>query len=320
MSDAREARSRSAASLLVVVAACFFLSGAASLVLEVVWSRLLRLVFGTSTLAIATILVAYMAGLGIGGLLGGRNSTRVRNGVRAYGAIELAIGLYALVVPFLFSFFPALSRSLLADLPFWPSALLRFALAFSVLCLPTIGMGLTLPLLVRALVRDEHAGHGVALLYGINTLGAVSGVFLATFWLLPHFGVAGSNRLAAGAYVALGVVALVVARSVRREDVADAPPARAPEPLGRWNPALLAYGTVGFTSLVYEVTWTRALSMVLGSSIYAFACMLAAFLLGIAAGSLYARRCLRPTGSEPIQSRRSGTRSRSSPAALCSWR
>jgi spermidine synthase len=287
--DPREAGGRSGAALLVVVAACFFLSGAASLVLEVVWSRVLRLVFGTTTLAISTILVAYMTGLGIGGLLGGRVALRIRNGVRAYGVIEIAVGLYALAVPFLFSFFPGLTRSLLADLRFWPSALLRFALAFAVLCLPTIGMGLTLPLLVRALVRDERAGGGVALLYGINTLGAVSGVFLATFWLLPRFGVESSNQLAAGAYLAVGVLALVLARVAPVGDGPASPRPQAEDRLARWNPALLAYGTVGFTSLVYEVTWTRALSMVLGSSIYAFACMLAAFLLGIGAGSLLAR-------------------------------
>jgi len=289
MNDAREARRSTGAALLLAVGICFFLSGAASLVLEVVWSRLLRLVFGTTTLAISTILVAYMAGLGIGGLLGGRIAGRIRNGVRAYGGIELAVGLYALAVPFLFSFFPALSRTLLADLPFWPSALLRFALAFAVLCLPTIGMGLTLPLLVRALVRDERAGGDVALLYGVNTLGAVSGVFLATFLLLPRFGIAQSNHLAAGAYLALGVLALVLARFVRGEPSPGEPRPRAADSLTRWNPALLAYGTVGFTSLVYEVTWTRALSMVMGSSIYAFACMLAAFLFGIGAGSLLAR-------------------------------
>lgn len=289
MSDEREAAPPISAALLVAIVACFFLSGAASLVLEVVWSRLLRLVFGTTTLAISTILVAYMAGLGIGGLIGGRIALRMRNGVRAYGAIEIAVGLYALSMPLLFSFFPDLARALLADLSFWPSVLARFALAFTVLCAPTIGMGLTLPLLTRALVRDERAGAGIALLYGLNTLGAVSGVFLATFGLLPWLGVTGANHAGALAYLALGVVALLLSRSAATSSAPVPAAAPAQERLARWNPALLAYGTIGFTSLVYEVTWTRALSMVMGSSIYAFACMLASFLFGIAAGSLLAR-------------------------------
>src|SRR5215831_14754001 len=71
------------------VALCLFLSGAASLMLEVVWTRLLRLVFGSTTLAVSTILVAYMSGLGLGGLAGGRTAARLRNGVRTYGMVEV---------------------------------------------------------------------------------------------------------------------------------------------------------------------------------------------------------------------------------------
>src|SRR5262245_34761524 len=278
-------------ALPIALAACFFLSGAGSLVLEVVWSRLLRLVFGTTTLAISTILVAYMSGLGIGGFLGGRLARRVRDGVRAYGWIEIAVGLYALLVPAIFAVFPLVTGAL-AGLSFWPAALLRFALALAVLIAPTIGMGMTLPFLTRAVVRDDGAaGRGIAILYGVNTLGAVSGVFLSTFVLLPWLGVRAASWFGAGVYVAVGCLALWLARRSAAVEPAPAPaPAEPRAALTRWNPALLAYGTVGFTSLVYEVAWTRALSMVMGSSIYAFACMLASFLLGIALGSLAAQR------------------------------
>src|SRR5262245_32731925 len=283
-----------ALALPLALGACFFFSGAGSLVLEVVWTRHLRLVFGTTTLAISTILVAYMSGLGIGGFLGGRLARRVRDGVRAYGLIELAVGVYALAVPAIFAVFPALGGSWLAQLPFWPAALVRFALALAVLILPTIGMGMTLPFLTAAVVRErEAAGRGVAILYGVNTLGAVTGVFLGTFALLPALGVRGASLAGAGIYLAVGAIALWLARRAPTADVlAPTPESVSAVPraaLARWNPALLAYGTVGFTSLVYEVAWTRALSMVMGSSIYAFACMLAAFLLGIGAGSLAAR-------------------------------
>jgi spermidine synthase len=287
----QDGRSR-ALALPLALAVCFFLSGAGSLVLEVVWTRVLRLVFGTTTLAISTILVAYMSGLGLGGFLGGRFSTRVRDGVRAYGWIEIAVGTYALAVPAIFAVFPALGRTWLGELTFWPAALVRFALSLAVLIVPTIGMGMTLPFLTRALVRDPSAaGRGIALLYGVNTLGAVCGVFASTFALLPWLGVRGSSYFGAALYLAVGGLALALARrspeleAARAEASASAPAGT----LARWNPALLAYGTVGFTSLVYEVSWTRALSMVMGSSIYAFACMLAAFLLGIGVGSLVAR-------------------------------
>lgn len=286
----QDGRSR-ALALPLALGVCFFLSGAGSLVLEVVWLRLLRLVFGTTTLAISTILVAYMSGLGLGGFLGGRLVARVRDGVRAYGWIEIAVGIYALAVPLLFGLLPLLGRAWLAELSFWPAALARFGLSLALLIAPTIGMGMTLPFLTRAVVRDASAaGRGIAILYGVNTLGAVCGVFAATFALLPALGVRGSSYFGAALYLAVGAFALALARRSAAETPAAEPaqPARG-ERLARWNPALLAYGTVGFTSLVYEVAWTRALSMVMGSSIYAFACMLAAFLLGIGVGSLVAR-------------------------------
>jgi len=285
-------RRAGALALPLALGLCFFFSGAGSLVLEVVWSRLLRLVFGTTTLAISTILVAYMSGLGLGAWLGGRLAPRVRSGVRAYASLELAVGAYALLVPGIFALFPTLGCGLLGELSFWPAALVRFALSLAVLIAPTLGMGMTLPFLTRDVVRDTSAaGRGIGLLYGLNTLGAVSGVFLSTFALLPRLGVRGSCFAGAGIDLAVGALALWLARS-RTAEVVAAPvapvePAPAAEgALARWNPALVAYGTVGFTSLVYEVAWTRALSMVMGSSIYAFSCMLASFLTGIALGSL----------------------------------
>jgi spermidine synthase len=272
---------------LALVACCLLFSGAASLSLEVVWSRLLKLVFGSTTLAITTILVAYMLGLGIGGLLGGRVADRLRNGVRAYGWMECAIGLYALCVPWLLGSYPEVNRALLADLGFWPAAFARFGLVTVVLLLPTICMGATLPVLVAALTRDsEELAARVGLLYGANTLGAVLGVVGATFVGFGALGVRGTNTAAALVGVAVGAVTLFVLAPGRDAEPREAPPARA----RRRDPLLWSYTLVGFAALVFEVAWTRALSMVLGSSIYAFATMLAGFLAGIALGSLLARR------------------------------
>ena len=139
------------------VVICFFLSGLASLVLEVVWTRHLRLVFGSTTLAASTILVAYMLGLGIGGLVGGRIAKRLRDGVRTYGWIEIVIAAYALAVPSLLSALPELNRSLLQSLDFWPAALARFGISLALLLLPTFLMGATLPVLVEALTRASRA-------------------------------------------------------------------------------------------------------------------------------------------------------------------
>ncbi|HEY8514417.1 MAG TPA: fused MFS/spermidine synthase [Candidatus Binatia bacterium] len=291
------------------LALCFFLSGLGSLVLEVVWTRQLRLVFGSTTLAASTILVAYMLGLGLGGLFGGRLSRRIADGVRAYGLMEIAIGAYALVVPLAFARFPELNRAWLYALDFWPAAVTRFLLALAVLLIPTILMGATLPLLVAAVTRaDARVGRATGLLYGINTLGAVAGVFLATFVLLPWLGLTGASWFGAGLDVVVGMVALVAlprVAAVAAGEGAHAPSLGEPAPeLEPKAPAraaadrraqgtvallLVSYALVGFTALVYEVAWTRALASVLGSSIYAFAAMLGAFLAGIALGSLAVR-------------------------------
>jgi hypothetical protein len=97
---------------LTPLALCVFASGTASLGLEVVWSRLRKLVFGSTTLAVTTILVVYMLGLGLGKLLGGRIAPRLRNGVRAYGWIEVGVGLHALAVPGVLALYPELNRAL----------------------------------------------------------------------------------------------------------------------------------------------------------------------------------------------------------------
>src|SRR5262245_44190829 len=93
-----------------VLLACFFLSGASGLVFEMVWTRLLTLVFGSTTLAVSTVLTAFMGGLGLGSYVAGRMADRLRDPVRAYAAAEAAVGVYALAVPSLVTFYPALNR------------------------------------------------------------------------------------------------------------------------------------------------------------------------------------------------------------------
>ncbi len=279
--------------LTILIACCIFTSGAASLGLEVVWSRMLRLVFGSTTLAITTILVAYMAGLGIGGLIGGKLAGRFKNGIRAYGLMEIAVGLYAFLVPGILGLYPELNP-LLASIGFWPAALVRFVLVLVLLLLPTFMMGATLPILVSTLVREHgDLGKRTALLYGVNTLGAVVGVLAVTFICFGRLGVGNTNTLAAGLDIAVGLIAVfLLAPAVGTEDGktgADEAES-APRTGRRWSPALIAYGLVGFTALSYEVAWTRAFSMVLGSSTYAFATMLAGFLAGIALGALLMQR------------------------------
>ena len=174
-------------------------------------------------------------------------------------------------------------------------------MALVVLLVPTILMGATLPIVVAAVTRDDPAiGARTGLLYGINTLGAVAGVFATAFVLFPALGLWRSNVFGALLDIAVGVAALVLlgrAASETSASAAAATPDTAPRATHALDPRdvppvgvlLVAYALVGFTALVYEVCWTRALALVLGSSIYAFSAMLGAFLVGIALGSLAVR-------------------------------
>ncbi|RMG43660.1 MAG: hypothetical protein D6718_11675, partial [Acidobacteria bacterium] len=287
---------RAEARLLGVVAACFLLSGAGSLVLETVWQRELRLLFGSSTLAVSTILVTYMLGLGLGSLLGGRLSSRMANGVRVYGWLELGVALYALAVPLMIRGVGHAAGGALASFSFWPVTLARFFGSLALMLVPTLAMGATLPVLVETCTSWRPAfGRHVGLLYGINTAGAVLGVLTATFVLFPRLGLAWSNRAGAALDAVAGMTALALlggvsgtrSRQARAEGDAGVPPGGN---RGWFWVGVVSYGLVGFTALVYEVAWTRVLSMTAGSSIYAFAAMLTAFLAGIALGSLAVRR------------------------------
>jgi len=183
--------------------------------------------------------------------------------------------VYAAFVPWTLGIVRVLNHAVFSSLPVWPATLGRFVAVVLVLTLPTLLMGATLPILVEALRRGrEDVARNVGLLYGINTFGAVSGIFVATFVLLPAMGVRNTNLSAALVDIVIGLLALnVVAPTFAGHGLHAPPPAAAPNEAGvatypaRRNLAILSYAIVGFTALTYEVCWTRALAMVLGSSV-----------------------------------------------------
>src|SRR5215831_15412258 len=99
-----------------VILGCFFLSGASGLVLELLWTRLLTLVFGSTTLAVSTVLTAFMGGLGLGSYFGGKWADRLRDPARAYAFLEATVGIYALLVPWAIGFYPGVNHWLWATL------------------------------------------------------------------------------------------------------------------------------------------------------------------------------------------------------------
>ena len=299
----------------------FFLSGAVGLLYEVLWMRRLTLVFGATQLAISTVLGAFMLGLAGGGAIGGRLADRGRYLLAAYGVLELLVGAYALAFPWLLALASGYYATSFGteSVDWWGGQLRRLLLMGLLVAVPTAAMGATLPLLARqAADRASSAARRAGLLYGANTAGAVLGTWFTGFVLLPSMGVRSTEVLAAFANIAVGLIALAWGIrqghsapmeddrefAAEREELLDLSPDpdRRPE-RRRWVvPAvILALGVSGACAMIYEVAWSRFLSLVLGSSVYAFTLMLVAFLVGTAAGSLFAAGRVGRPGHRPLR-------------------
>lgn len=278
-----------------VLVTCLFVSGASALVYEVVWLRMLGLVFGHTVHAITTILAAFMGGLGLGSYLFGRRAAGLSDPVRTYGHLEIGIGVYCALTPVFFWLVSHLYLGLHAILTasYTAFTLVQFVLVSIVLLVPTALMGATLPVLVQGLVRnDAEIPRTVGTLYAVNTFGAVVGVALAGYVLLPEWGNRAVLWTAAAANVAIGLAAIAYGSRQRhgrdrRAPAAGAKRTAAPEPRAPLETRLVAFALAlsGAVSMVYEIAWTRALALVIGSSTYAFSAMLVAFLVGIAGGA-----------------------------------
>src|SRR5215469_3565488 len=133
----------------------FVASGAAGLIYQVVWTQDLVLIFGDTTLAIVTTVTAFLAGLGIGALVGAALGARLRRALAVYGLLEITVGCLALLMPLAFGAIATVFRTAYLSLPPTEVALIRFGLAFVALAPVTILMGMSLPVLTRHLVRED---------------------------------------------------------------------------------------------------------------------------------------------------------------------
>jgi spermidine synthase len=303
--------SRATPSLRGVVLALFVASGAAGLIYQVVWSRELVLVFGNTTQAVATIVTAFMAGLGFGSLAGGRLADTSARPLRLYGLVELAVAAMAALLPFAFQGLAELYRGVWPSLVERPGQLagVRFALAIAAVAPATFLMGMTLPLLTRYLVRTlDEAGARLGELYAANTIGAMAGTLLGGFVLIEFLGLRLTSYLAVVLNLVAGTGALLLSRrweagpATRDAPAAEGLPRPRTKPevprdfLPRRRMVLAATFVSGFVSLALEVLWTRMLAEGTGSNIYIFTTILAIFLFGIALGSFLYRRFSRPGG------------------------
>jgi spermidine synthase len=290
-------------ALLIVLSGLFFLSGTSALIYQVLWLRLLGLVFGVTVYAASTVWAAFMAGLALGSVLGGRAADRARNPLLWLAAAEALIGVTALATPLALDL---LQRLYAAVHPSLNSSLatltgIRLLIAFAALIVPAALMGATLPLVVKSSLLDVRGlGGRVSVLYATNTAGAITGSLLAGLVLIPRLGIRGSFLVAAAVNVLVAGV-LFACRSWGRAAGRGAPlgpglPSTADVLFGtppRLMVVLAVFTLSGFVSLALEVVWFRILTLFLRPTVYGYSMMLAAVLGGIAAGSYLAGPLLR---------------------------
>ena len=274
-----------------------FLSGAAALVYEVTWAKMLALSFGSTTLSAAAVVTAFLGGMGIGAALYGRLPGHATRPLRWYARIELAIGLSAAVLSSTFYALPEALRGLAsATSAPWVEMVLKWTLVFALLLVPAALMGATFPALCRALIRtssgaDRHRGW----IYGVNTLGAAAGALLAGLVLAERLGLRGASLAANAVNLAVACGAWRLSRGQGDEAGVAAEPQAAESIPTRLPRAATAVVLVlsGCSTLGCEILWFRGLRYLVGASNYAFSIVLFTFLCGLGLGSIALERLLR---------------------------
>ena len=297
MRDTGAAMTRSTRRVLTAV---FTATGFSALTLQVTWQRVISLHAGVDLASLTTVIAAFLAGLGLGSLVAGWVADRLgpRRSLAGFAASNAAIGVFAVISVWLFYDVYRRFGAQLAD----PGT--SFAFNSLLVVVPTALMGLSLPLLAKAVVdRGSDAGAIVGRLYAANTLGAAAGAMVAGWVLLGTFGFVATVRLAGALNLAAAVAVAVLVRrwprSTATPAVAGAPAtatAATPSPTGRdgtriW-PWVLAYSLTGAVALGLEQVFFRLVDSVMRSNSYSFGHVLGLYLLLFAAGSAAGSRVI----------------------------
>lgn len=280
----------------LLVSACLLLfgSGLAALTYQTVWMREFRLVFGASTASTAAVSALFMAGLGVGGWFLGPRADRSPRPLLLYAKLELVISVLAALSPLLLLITRKiyLASGGMMVLGLTGATLARLLLATIVVGIPAFLMGGTLPAAVRAVTAEsDGARRSLGSLYGVNTLGALTGVLLTTFVVLEQFGARSTLFLAVAVNLLVALCAMRIGkgqpeiRMEEREDVATALQEDSGEPSRLFSYIALATAAgVGFAFFLMELVWYRMLAPILGGSTYTFGLILAVALAGIGLG------------------------------------
>ena len=297
MTDSQQAPPSAASDKFYPLVFCFFVgSGLAALIYEIVWFQLLEFIIGSTAASLAVLLGTFMGGMCLGSLALARIIPVFFHPLRIYAALELGIGVIAILVLYVLppaaDLYAGIASAGFAGISF------RALLCAAFLLAPTVLMGATLPCAARWVESTPRGVSWLGMLYTGNLAGAVFGCLLAGFYLLRLYDMATATFVAAAVNALCAASAfLLAAFAPHRAPPVPSAGDRAP-PRPESMVVYLAIAISGFSALGAQVVWTRLLSLLLGPSVYTFSIILAVFLLGLgigsSAGSLLGRNAKNP--------------------------
>jgi spermidine synthase len=290
------------------ISSCLFLSSVCGLVYAGLWNRYLAYLIGSSAISQLIFLVFLMGGLSLGAIIVSRRVVKVDTALVVYGGLGIGIGLYALILPLLFSLLANFHNLAGAKLGSGSGALffLEILLIFLLVFAPSLALGGTLPAVSRYLIKPSKSGvlRKIAGLYGLYCLGAAVGILGVSFILIYRYGLDRSMQNTGAFNLLLGLAVVAYARfsdsgqahpaekpgdelfQGRRHD--DHPDAQSYDTVSRrWAMGITAFS--GFAVMAMQFAWSRYFLVVLGVSPLSCTIVDAAFFMGLALGSLLLR-------------------------------
>ena len=295
-----------------VLLAVLFLTAFSSLVYELVWTRELSYIFGSTALAASSVLAVFMGGLALGSLYAGRileSRLFVRRGRAGcfrqphifLATLQLIIGITCILTLFAIKGTSQLQYWLFAfvgEQATFVMKVLLFMLTSCVLIVPTFFIGIAFPIVVQLYHgQQELVGKSVGRCYWIDTLGASLGILLAAFYLVEQFGFLRTSIIASLLNVLTGLCAFLFFRGtdsqVEQRSVEPAPKATSAGQTLNAQVICFLFFLSGFAALVLEVLWIRHWGLIYGSGLHGFAMVVVVFLLGLSFGGLFYDVCLK---------------------------
>lgn len=260
---------------------CTFFTGATGLLFQIVWQKYLSYAVGSEAKSISLVVAVFLLGLATGYRFWGIVTRKIKDRrklLKFYGWLEFCIGTYAILFPSFFEF--VFSKAMGLPNFIW----LHFIVSMVFLFIPTFFMGSSIPLLTAVLPENsEEVNRMHSKIYGINTLGALMGVLIGTFVLLPKYGLALSLFLGGGINLIIGILFLANPLKGKLEEEAEIP--YIDNQLSNTYIFIFSFA-IGAISLSLEILFVRVFNLTIGASYYVFPIVLACFVLGIALGSL----------------------------------